>query len=198
MNRALMPVLALVALTAFISDGLMPGRAQAATGVCEAEILAAARAHGVPPGILHSVGLTETGRKGSLYPYALNIEGRTVYARSRREALAEFERARAEGKTLIAANIVGVSEKSDAQLDASAKEQLTGWFGEEVRAWNLLRVDRIPHALPRQTPGVLEPVAREFVTDSSVIVCGDHLANTSLNGAMESGRRASELALRAG
>lgn len=103
-----------------------------------------------------------------------------------------------EGKALIAANIVGVSEKSDAQLDADAKEQLTGWFGEEARAWILLRVDRIPHALPRQTPGVLEPVAREFVTDSSVIVCGDHLANTSLNGAMESGRRASELALRAG
>lgn len=96
-----MLVLALVVLTAFISEGLAPRQAQAASGVCEAEIMAAARAHGVPPGILHSVGLTETGRKGSLYPYALNIEGRTVYAKNRGEALREFEQARAQGKTLI-------------------------------------------------------------------------------------------------
>ncbi|WP_417411118.1 transglycosylase SLT domain-containing protein [Hoeflea sp.] len=101
MIRVRMLGLALGVLTAFISDGLVAGKAQAATGVCEAEILAAARAHGVPPGILHSVGLTETGRKGSLYPYALNIEGRTVYAKSRAEALREFDQARAQGKTLI-------------------------------------------------------------------------------------------------
>jgi hypothetical protein len=76
MNKLRILALALVALTASISDGLAPRSAEAATGVCEAEILAAARAYGVPPGILHSVGLTETGRKGSLHPYALNIEGR--------------------------------------------------------------------------------------------------------------------------
>ncbi|SOE18187.1 transglycosylase-like protein with SLT domain [Hoeflea halophila] len=96
-----MLVLALGVLTAFISETVTLSEARAASGVCEAEILAAARAHGVPPGILHSVGLTETGRKGSLYPYALNIEGRAVYARSRADALREFEQARAEGKTLI-------------------------------------------------------------------------------------------------
>lgn len=101
MNKLRILALALVVLTAFISDGLEPRHAQAAAGACEAEILAAARAHGVPPGILHSVGLTETGRKGALYPYALNIEGRTVFAKSRSEALREFERARAEGKSLI-------------------------------------------------------------------------------------------------
>lgn len=94
-------ILALAVLTAFIFEdtGLRP--AQAAAGVCEAEILNAARVYGVPPGILYSVGLTETGRKGALYPYALNIEGRTVYAKSRSEAVREFERARAEGKSLI-------------------------------------------------------------------------------------------------
>jgi len=101
MNAMRMLVLALVALTAFISDAAKPRHAAAATSVCEAEILNAAQAHGVPPGILHSVGLTETGRKGSLYPYALNIEGRAVFAKSRGEAILEFERARAEGKSLI-------------------------------------------------------------------------------------------------
>jgi hypothetical protein len=33
------------------------------------------RKYQIPEGILYSVGLTETGRKGSLYPYAMNIEG---------------------------------------------------------------------------------------------------------------------------
>lgn len=90
-------------LTAFIfSLGVtLSPDAQAAAGACEAEILRAARVHGVPPGILHSVGLTETGRKGSLHPYALNIEGRAVFASSRDQAVREFEKARSEGKRLI-------------------------------------------------------------------------------------------------
>lgn len=91
-----LPVL-LAVLTGCISD------ASAATGagVCEAQILKAARKWGVPPGILHSVGLTETGRKGVLYPYALNIEGKTVFAGSRTEAMEAFDRARKEGRSLI-------------------------------------------------------------------------------------------------
>lgn len=101
MNKSRILVLALAVLTASIFESATTRPAQAATGVCEAEILTAARAYGVPPGILYSVGLTETGRKGSLYPYALNIEGRTVYANSQAEAIGEFERARAEGKSLI-------------------------------------------------------------------------------------------------
>ncbi len=63
--------------------------------------MAAARQYGIPTGILYSVGLTETGRKGSLHPYALNIEGRTVFAASRDEALDVFARAQAEGRTLV-------------------------------------------------------------------------------------------------
>jgi Soluble lytic murein transglycosylase and related regulatory proteins (some contain LysM/invasin domains) len=95
LRRLLVP--ALVALTASISEA----SASSGSNVCEAEILTAASRFGVPAGILYSVGLTETGRKGSLHPYALNIEGRTVFARSRAEAIAEFTRARAEGRTLI-------------------------------------------------------------------------------------------------
>lgn len=91
----------LAGLTAFISNaGALP-HALASAGPCEAEILTAARVHGVPPGILHSVGLAETGRKGSLHPYALNIEGRAVFAKNREQALHEFEQARSEGKQLI-------------------------------------------------------------------------------------------------
>lgn len=69
--------------------------------ICEREMIAASRAENVPLGVLYAVGLTETGRKGSLHPYALNIEGRTVITGSAREAMAQFLAARRQGKTLI-------------------------------------------------------------------------------------------------
>jgi soluble lytic murein transglycosylase-like protein len=75
--------------------------AAAKSNVCEREMASAAVAEGVPLGILYAVGLTETGRKGSLSPYALNIEGRTVFASSERQAILEFKKAKASGKKLI-------------------------------------------------------------------------------------------------
>jgi soluble lytic murein transglycosylase-like protein len=68
---------------------------------CEAEILRASQKYGVPAGILYAVGLTETGVKGSLQPYALNIEGKAVFARDRDDAEAEFAKARRQGAKLI-------------------------------------------------------------------------------------------------
>lgn len=75
--------------------------AAAAANPCEPEIVRAAERYGVPVGILYAVGLTETGKKGSLQPNALNIEGKAVFPKSRNEALAAFSAARGEGKTLI-------------------------------------------------------------------------------------------------
>ena len=85
----------LSALAASTSDAL------AAVGACEREILAAAAKYDIPAGILYSVGLTETGRKGSLQPYAMNIEGKAFFGHDRRDALAAFEAARARGAKLI-------------------------------------------------------------------------------------------------
>lgn len=70
-------------------------------GLCESQIVAAAAKYGIPEGILYSVGLTETGRKGSLQPYAMNIDGKAVFASSAQEVLQRFEAARAEGAKLI-------------------------------------------------------------------------------------------------
>lgn len=75
--------------------------AEAADGACEQEIQSAALKYGIPEGILYSVGLTETGRKGSLYPYALNIEGKPVFPPSERDALRQFDVARHAGAKLI-------------------------------------------------------------------------------------------------
>lgn len=76
-------------------------RASTGTGACEREIQAAARKYGVPEGILYSVGLTETGRKGLLDPNAMNIEGKPVFAASTDAALVTFEQAKRSGAKLI-------------------------------------------------------------------------------------------------
>lgn len=75
--------------------------APAPAKVCEREMISAARAEKVPLGVLYAVGLTETGRKGSLHPYALNIEGKALFPASQRDALVQFELARRTGKKLI-------------------------------------------------------------------------------------------------
>jgi soluble lytic murein transglycosylase-like protein len=88
-------ILAALALISFTSE------AAASRGGCEAAIGAAAAKYDIPEGILYSVGLTETGRKGSLQPYAMNVEGKAFYFDRLDDALAAFQRAREEGAVLI-------------------------------------------------------------------------------------------------
>lgn len=73
----------------------------AAVNPCETEILRASAEYGVPVGILYAVGLTETGKKGSLQPNAMNIEGKAVFPSSRSDALRIFANARSGGAKLI-------------------------------------------------------------------------------------------------
>ncbi|WP_244491124.1 transglycosylase SLT domain-containing protein [Paramesorhizobium deserti] len=61
----------------------------------------AAARYGVPIGILYAVGLTETGRKNSLQPYAMNIEGKAEFYPTAAAALSRFEQARRQGARLI-------------------------------------------------------------------------------------------------
>ncbi|MGB8279246.1 MAG: transglycosylase SLT domain-containing protein [Methylovirgula sp.] len=69
--------------------------------VCEREMTLAAKKYGVPLGVLYAVALTETGRRGSLHPFALNIEGPSFFPRTLDEALQRFEQARKAGAKLI-------------------------------------------------------------------------------------------------
>lgn len=73
----------------------------ASTGACEREIEAAAAKYAIPEGILYSVGLTETGRKGSLQAFAMNVEGKAMYFDSEADALEAFVQARRNGSRLI-------------------------------------------------------------------------------------------------
>ena len=96
--------LALLALVVSTSEIVAQARSvPVVTGsrLCEREMVSAARDFQVPLSVLYAIGLTETGKKESLQPYALNIEGAAYFGRDLADALARFAKARASGARLI-------------------------------------------------------------------------------------------------
>lgn len=75
--------------------------AQAGAHICEREMARASRAYQVPLAMLYAVGLTETGRRGSLQPYAMNIEGKAFFGADLDQAMRRFAEARQAGAKLI-------------------------------------------------------------------------------------------------
>ncbi|MEI9899729.1 MAG: transglycosylase SLT domain-containing protein [Hyphomicrobium sp.] len=74
---------------------------EAGMNVCEQELVRAAAVHNVPLGMLYAIGLSESGRRGSLQPYALNVDGRAAYELSKPEALRAFRQAKLGGAKFI-------------------------------------------------------------------------------------------------
>lgn len=70
-------------------------------GLCEREMALAARKYDVPLPVLYAVGLTETGEKKTLHPYALNIAGPSFFFTNLHEALQRFYSAKKQGVKLI-------------------------------------------------------------------------------------------------
>lgn len=130
-----------LAAAAFTSS-VIAGSALAGQNACEGEILRAAERYGVPAGILYAVGLTETGRKGSLQPYALNIEGRAVFAVNRDQAVREFEAARRSGKTLIDLGCMQINHHYHSAKFAGVREMLDPRLNVDYAARFLVQLRR--------------------------------------------------------
>lgn len=93
-----------LALALSIFSGWVHADAASQSGspmVCEREIIRASARHGVPIAILYAIGMTETGGKGALHPFALNVSGKPYFAGTREEALIAFAEARTAGVKLI-------------------------------------------------------------------------------------------------
>jgi len=117
----------LVLLTAIFISSSASGSALAVPpngNLCEREMIRASRKYGVPLGMLYAVGLTETGQKGSLQPYALNVEGRAVYGLDKSDALRQFAQARAAGAKLIDLGCMQINHYFHADQFASLDEML--------------------------------------------------------------------------
>lgn len=109
-----------LAATGFISSSSAP----AAENVCEREMTKVSRDEQVPLGVLYAVGMTETGNKGSLHPYALNIAGKTVFTPTPEAALAAFTKARKKGITLIDLGCMQVNHHYHGKNFASPRAML--------------------------------------------------------------------------
>jgi phytoene dehydrogenase-like protein len=93
------------------------------------------------------------------------------------------------GVSLVSASVLNAAGGDD--LETAVRDQLRGWFGRRVDTWRLLHRYDIRHAQPRQRPPVLSEPRRRQDFDG-IIVCGDHRDDASINGALQSGARASE------
>jgi soluble lytic murein transglycosylase-like protein len=109
-------------------------RAPVNPGACEREIQAAAAKYGIPEGILYSVGLTETGRKGSLSPLAMNIEGKAYFAASMQDAMANFTAAKARGAKLIDIGCMQINHHFHGENFSSAQEMFDPRLNVEYAA----------------------------------------------------------------
>ena len=89
--------------------------------LCEREMHRASGKYGIPLGILYAVGLTETGRRGALHPFALGAEGQTVFAKDINDAMANFESMRSKGIKLIDLGCMQINHYYHGDKFASAR-----------------------------------------------------------------------------
>lgn len=95
------------------------------------------------------------------------------------------------GRALLVAACPDAGDVST--LADRVRVQLRGWWGAQVDAWQVLRVDTIRHGQPDQRP----PFApkQSVALGEHLFVCGDHRDTPSIQGAMFSGRRCAEAVL---
>ncbi|WGJ14489.1 transglycosylase SLT domain-containing protein [Methylocapsa sp. D3K7] len=150
-----------IALASFISEtSSFAGPVQ--SQVCEREMTEAAKRYDVPLGVLYAVGLTETGRRGSLQPFALNLHGPVFFAANLDEALHRFEEARKSGAWLIDVGCMQINHhfhgshfrSLEAMFDPHENVDFAAHFLKELRAregsWTLAAARY--HAGPGNNP----------------------------------------------
>lgn len=96
----------------------------------------------IPIGILYAVGLTETGHKDSLQPYAMNVDGRAFFMPSAAAAEAKFNEVYAHGAKLIDLGCMQIDHfyhsaafpSVSAMLDPAANVDYAARFLRQLRS----------------------------------------------------------------
>lgn len=88
-------------------------------------MIRAAREHAVPLPVLFAVALTETGQRGALHAYAMNIHGRPAFNATLAEAMTTFEHARRQGETLVDIGCMQINYKYHGKQFASVEEMFS-------------------------------------------------------------------------
>ncbi|GAB6844615.1 soluble lytic murein transglycosylase-like protein [Methylorubrum rhodinum] len=151
------------------SDG-PDGNARAGSNICEQQMARAAARHGVPLGMLYAVGLTESGKRGSLQPYAMNIGGRAYFGTGPADVIARMGQAQREGVRLVDLGCMQINHhyhrekfaSLEAMIDPAQNVEYATRFLKELRdregSWTLA-VARY-HAGPNNNPAQKAYVCR--------------------------------------
>ena len=102
-----------------------------------------------------------------------------------------------DGQQLLSATVLGTSEAGNEELAEDVRETLSSWyptrsFGE----LDLLETHQIPFAQFDQPPGFTDGLPAVGNPEGPVYLAGEVTEWSSIQGAMESGRRAASLAAR--
>ncbi len=96
-----------------------------------------------------------------------------------------------DDRELCSATFLGVPEQSDDELAEHVGETLRAWYPERTfPSLEHLHTDRIEFAQFAQPPGVFDALPSNRTDRKSVYLAGDYTEASSLNAAMESGRKA--------
>ncbi|WP_280538209.1 NAD(P)/FAD-dependent oxidoreductase [Halopenitus sp. POP-27] len=103
-----------------------------------------------------------------------------------------------EDRTLLAATFVDddAFDRDDATLAAETERALASWFPERsLDGLEPLVTDRTPFAQFAQPPGFRETLPAPDAPEGPVVLAGEYTDWSSIQGALASGRRASEIVL---
>jgi soluble lytic murein transglycosylase-like protein len=133
-----------------------------ASRVCERQMAQAAAKHGVPLGMLYAVGLTESGNRGSLQPYAMNIGGKAYFGSGAADVMQRLNQAQQEGVRLVDLGCMQINHhyhrakfaSLEAMIDPAQNVEYATRFLKELKeregSWTLA-VARY-HAGPNNNP----------------------------------------------
>ena len=97
------------------------------------------------------------------------------------------------GRTLMSSTTLGTD--SSAEAEQNVRRQLAHMWGVDTSRWALVRPVVVEQALP--VIGPTDPLFRSLNVADGVLLAGDHRDTPSQQGALLSGRRAAQSALRA-
>ena len=113
--------------------------------------------------------------------------------------LSEVSRAYAPAKkSLISVSLNSVVEENTQAAIKQVKQELSPYFGSQVQDWHHIKTFKIRYALPNQEHVQHQLADSSIRIKKGLYVCGDHLLNGSINGAMRSGAFAAEVIRRDG
>jgi len=98
------------------------------------------------------------------------------------------------GQHLVSVSITGIAPEADDALGKAVASELGRWYAGTDQ-WRLLRVYRIPFALPNQANVADHAEAGHWRIGEGLYRTGDFLLNGSLHASMKAGRLAAEAIL---